>query len=93
MGRINRLDQRRWAHVRRQALDRDDWRCVLCGRAGMMEVDHIEPLTKGGAPWDLDNLQTLCRDCHFRKTASENRRPGPERQAWIAFLEDVIMLV
>ena len=31
-------------------------------------MDHIRPLSDGGEPFDLDNLQTLCRPCHFDKT-------------------------
>ena len=86
MGPINR---RRWNTVRRQALDRDGWRCCRCGRPGRLEVDHLKPLIDGGAPYHLDNLQALCRACHHAKTTGENRRrsgkvPGPERRAWKA---------
>lgn len=40
--------------------------------AGMFHVDHIEPLSKGGHPFDEDNLQVLCKHCHAEKTAEEN---------------------
>ena len=47
-----------------------------------MEVDHIKPLRlmvdelleNRGLAYDLDNLQTLCRSCHFSKTAKENTK-------------------
>ena len=29
--------------LRKLAKDRDGWRCVKCGRAGRLEVDHIKP--------------------------------------------------
>ena len=45
-----------------------------------MEVDHIAPLKAGGAPYDLDNLQALCRRCHIQKTAVENKR-APKNDA------------
>ena len=80
-----RLDAGRWAHVRRRVLERDGWRCCECGRAGRLEVDHRTPLTDGGAVYDPANLQTLCRSCHVRKTAEENRarRPVPPAvQRW-----------
>ena len=67
------LNGRRWAVVRRRILDRDGWRCRECGRAGRLEVDHVEALEDGGDPWVPDNLQTLCRRCHIAKTAAENR--------------------
>ena len=68
------LNATRWRAVRRAVFDRDGWRCVMCGKAGRLECDHILPLQLGGDPWDMENLQTLCRSCHIRKTAGENRR-------------------
>lgn len=32
--------------------------------------------------YELAGLQTLCRGCHVEKTARENERPDPERDAW-----------
>ncbi len=77
------LEPSRWGRVRRQALERDGWRCRRCGRPGRLEVDHIRPLRQGGAAYDLGNLQTLCRGCHIGKTRAENRRPlTPAEIAW-----------
>ncbi len=63
----------KWKRVRRAAIERDGYRCRACGKAaGRFEVDHIVPLEAGGAggaAYDMDNLQTLCRPCHFAKTA------------------------
>ena len=71
------LNARRWAAVRRAVFERDGWRCVECGRAGRLECDHITPLERepGQDPYNPNNLQTLCRECHISKTASENQRP------------------
>lgn len=78
-----RLDQRKLARWRQRVLDRDGWRCRECGKAGLLEADHIEPLDRGGKPFDLDNGQALCKPCHKIKTAAENRRQlGPRAQAW-----------
>lgn len=49
--------------------------CVQCGDA-MYVVDHITPMSQGGAAWDVDNLQSLCRRCHDAKTASESKNKG-----------------
>ena len=66
------------------ALESGGWRCAACGRAGRLEVDHIEPLHRGGDVWDAANLQVLCGGCHIKKTASENRRAlTPSEQAWL----------
>ena len=71
-------------------LNRDGWRCVTCGKPGRLEVDHVQPIPKGGAPWDQENLQSLCRPHHFAKTAEENKRPPkPERQGWAELVEEL----
>ena len=45
--------------------------CEECLRQGIMTpaelVDHIIPIEDGGAIFDLENLQSLCRACHNRK--------------------------
>ena len=51
--------------MRRAALERDNFRCTECAKAGRLEVHHITPLHKGGLPFALDNLKTLCRECHL----------------------------
>ena len=85
------LDPKRWARVRRAVLDRDGWRCCGCGRPGRLECDHVEPLQRGGDPWDMGNLQTLCAPCHVDKTRSENRRPDtPAEVEWRAFVAELM---
>ena len=87
------LNRRRWAIVRRAALHRAAWRCQECGRAGKLEVDHVQPLEDGGDPWAMSNLQTLCRRCHVLKTAAENRarRPvSPEVEAWRDLVRELL---
>lgn len=41
-------------------------------------VDHITPINQGGAVFDLENLQCLCKSCNGRKTAKDrwNKREG-----------------
>ena len=72
-------------------LDRDAWRCRVCGSYGN-ECDHIRPLHRGGAPLDPNNLQTLCRACHIEKTQSENGRASsaPDRADWRALVERIV---
>ena len=86
-----RLDRRRWAAVRKLALQRVGYRSELSGRAGKLEVDHVVPLHRGGDPYALDNVQVLTRDEHIRKTAGENRKPDPARDAWRAMVREFVL--
>jgi HNH endonuclease len=54
--------------VRERVLARDGHRCVRCGSAARLEVDHIWPWSLGG-PDTEDNLQTLCKSCNVSKGA------------------------
>ena len=83
------LNARRWAAVRRVVFERDGWRCVMCGRAGRLECDHVDRDWRGD-PYDPTNLQTLCRTCHIAKTADENRRPPtPAESAWREYVAEL----
>lgn len=47
--------------------------CHICGLAGATEVDHVIPLSQGGAD-EPDNLRPIHTDCHRQKTAEEARQ-------------------
>ena len=86
-----RLHARRWAAVRRAVFERDGWQCVMCGKAGRLECDHITPLQcePGQDPFDLDGLQVLCRSCHIEKTRAENTRHDPARDRWQTLVDEL----
>ena len=53
-----------YANSRAHALDRDKYTCQCCGKKNKrLEVHHIIYRSNGGSD-DLDNLITLCEDCH-----------------------------
>lgn len=54
------------ARLRRQVVERDGNKCVLCGGARPFHVDHIVRYVDGG-PTALDNLRTLCVPCHNKR--------------------------
>lgn len=64
--RVRVMPGKRW-----QVFERDDWRCVSCGKraedGAILEVDHILPRSRGGSD-DIANLQTLCRECNIGKS-------------------------
>ena len=45
--------------------------CNICDQRLAVEIDHITPLDHDGAPYDRDNLQGFCVDCHRTKTEAE----------------------
>jgi len=78
------LDRRRWERVRVRVFERDGYRCTACGKPGRLECDHIVPLQRGGSPYELDNLRTLCRGCHIEIT--RHSWLTPEQKEWNDFL-------
>ena len=54
--------------VRLDVLRRDGAECQACGAVNDLEIDHIEPVSRGGQS-DMDNLQVLCKPCNLRKGA------------------------
>ncbi|MCK4670606.1 MAG: HNH endonuclease [Nanoarchaeota archaeon] len=59
--------------LRLSVLNRDNFRCVFCGRSPatsvgvILHIDHIHPFAKGGKT-TLNNLQTLCSKCNIGKS-------------------------
>lgn len=63
-----------WERVRNVIWIRDGGMCMKCGKKMLKtkdkwHVDHIVPITKGGAEWDLDNLELSCAKCNLKKGA------------------------
>lgn len=56
------------AEVRWQVWERDNFTCQACGAREYLTIDHIVPVSKGGAN-QPDNYQTLCGSCNSRKKA------------------------
>lgn len=48
--------------------NRDGWTCGYCGtKDGPFDIDHIVPLSRGGAPNDTENLICACARCNRSK--------------------------
>jgi 5-methylcytosine-specific restriction endonuclease McrA len=60
-------------------LARDQHRCVICGRGRAdgveLHVDHIRPRHLGGRS-EIENGQTLCAQCNFRKKIYKQTETG-----------------
>lgn len=56
--------------IQRDVFERDDYTCQMCGvRGGVLHVDHIQPFSEYiEGRFDMENLRTLCRACHYLVT-------------------------
>ena len=74
---------RQWRKVRRIVLEREPL-CRFCYEKGEVvpatEVDHIKPISQGGARLDPDNLRSLCKSCHSSHTARQGGGFGNSRK-------------
>jgi 5-methylcytosine-specific restriction endonuclease McrA len=46
-----------------------------CGKyfpIGLLTVDHIIPISRGGPVFDIGNMQLLCWQCHRKKTTEND---------------------
>ncbi|MEN6325802.1 MAG: HNH endonuclease [Syntrophomonas sp.] len=62
-----------WFKLRARKLKKNPI-CELCKRDKATMVDHIIEIKDGGAPFDIENLQSSCWSCHTIKTAEERRK-------------------
>ncbi len=64
----------KWQRLRLRILKRDSNLCQTCLKSGTLirasHVDHIIPKSRGGDD-AYSNLQSLCPECHQRKTGAE----------------------
>lgn len=68
-----------WPKVRARVLARDQYQCQIQGPGCTQTattVDHIIPVTKGGAWWDDANLRAACRKCN------DQRIDRKQTEAW-----------
>ena len=71
----NYLGRRIWREARKDALLRDEHRCLVCGQDGALDVHHRRARGSGGTSnplisFGLANLMSLCRACHHSITTN-----------------------
>lgn len=74
-----KLNRTEWAAARKRAIASKDPICAICQKyidvelpafdPGAVEVDHIVPRSRGGAYYDIDNLQLTHSVCNRKKGA------------------------
>ena len=70
----------RWRRFRLGILERDRWRCLVALPGCTLvatQVDHIEPLGRGGARYDPANCRGACAWCNLKRG---DRAPIPQPQ-------------
>jgi len=60
-----RLDANSYRELHRQVLERDGWRCQVCGSMQRLQVHHLKLRSHSGGDVE-QNLITSCADCHAR---------------------------
>ncbi len=63
------------ARIKRAVLAADRYRCVACGLAGDLQIDHVMPWSCGGLS-SLFNLMVLCGGCNRVKSNYWRWRDG-----------------
>jgi|SRR5215471_3251223 len=58
-----RMQGKAYRELCRQILDRDGWRCQVCGSRSNLEVHHMQFRSRSGDDAE-QNLITLCATCH-----------------------------
>ncbi len=70
-----RLDADSYRELHRQALERDGWRCQVCGSMQNLQVHHLKLRSQSGSDVE-QNLITLCTECHERAHRKFATRPA-----------------
>ena len=63
MNKRKRNDNKLYAVTRKQAFERDNGCCVICGSSCGLQCHHIVFRSQLGTS-ELSNLACLCRPCH-----------------------------
>ena len=74
-----RLDSESYQELHRQVLERDGWRCQVCGSMQLLQVHHFKFRSQSGGDVE-QNLITLCAECHAQahRKAKEGHQRLPE---------------
>ncbi len=74
-----RLDATGYRELHRQVLERDGWRCQMCGSMQNLQVHHLKLRSQAGGD-EEHNLITLCAQCHEQahRKAKQGRQRLPE---------------
>jgi 5-methylcytosine-specific restriction endonuclease McrA len=58
-----RLEDGGYRELKMKILERDGWKCQLCGRRDQLQIHHLIQRSQSGPDCD-ENLIVLCSRCH-----------------------------
>lgn len=73
----------RWALIRKAVLRKDDT-CWQCGKPGSTTVDHIVPISLGGALLDPANLRPAHLTCNSKRGDGTKGTNHEQSEDWFA---------
>jgi 5-methylcytosine-specific restriction endonuclease McrA len=59
----NRVASVPYSTLRKEILERDNWRCQVCGRFKNLDIHHLRRRSALGEDLETNQI-TLCRECH-----------------------------
>ncbi len=71
-----------YQQMRKVVLMRDRGVCWLCGEPGARTVDHVVPLSRGGALLDPANLRAAHGRCNSSRGAGDRPVSSPTSRVW-----------
>ena len=76
-----------WSNIRMKIINRDNDTCQTCkvlflpvNFRSPLEVDHVVAIVNGGDMWNENNLRTVCKKCHAKKTGEDVKKFNKERK-------------
>jgi 5-methylcytosine-specific restriction endonuclease McrA len=69
------LESQEWAHKRREALTRANFKCERCRNEKDLRVHHIS-YDRLGTTDEMVDLVVLCKTCHYKEHGSQLRKNG-----------------
>jgi 5-methylcytosine-specific restriction endonuclease McrA len=73
------LSRKEYDRLRIRVLERDRWKCQRCGSSIDLQVHHLRYRGRLG-PDTLDNLISLCANCHAEEHRNVGRMQKPTSQ-------------
>ena len=68
--------RQQWSECRLKILERDQYKCVICGNKEHLQVHHLIPRTVKEHWLNHENLITVCASCHkWNKNLSFHGNP------------------